>query len=201
VSEIPWWGLPLIAAVFALAGAATAQLVTMRNEYGRRQKDRTARWYEERESAYVGLLAAFERTLVRLRTGFAAGITEPDPMLYLDEVGSALMRVRLLASGPVRSAALAVHVLFEDVHGQRPTPQPVREPEPHFLEVLGHIPLVMHEFEVAVRDELQIVTTPPPAPPADPAEPHWRQRARSLVTRSRTDGQMTSDRQVTGDTA
>ena len=83
----------------------------------------------------------------------AAGITEPDPILYLDEVGPALMRVRLLASGPVRGAALAVHVLFEDMHGQRLTPQPGREPEPHFLEVLGHIPLVMHEFEVAVRDD------------------------------------------------
>jgi len=35
VSEIPWWGLPLIAAVFALAGAAGAQLVTARNDYAR----------------------------------------------------------------------------------------------------------------------------------------------------------------------
>lgn len=183
MSDIPWWGLPLIAAAFVLLGAAVAQLVTIRNEHGGRQARKTARWYEERSSAYVALLAAFERSTVRLRTGFAAGITEPDPMRYLDEVGPALMQVRLLASAPVRSAALAVHLILDDMHGQRPTPRPGREPGQHFLERLAHVPLVMHEFEVAIRDELAIDPTPPPAPP--PA-PDWRQRARLLLTRSRS---------------
>ena len=32
VSQIPWWGLPLIAVVFALIGAATAYFVTARDE-------------------------------------------------------------------------------------------------------------------------------------------------------------------------
>jgi hypothetical protein len=182
VSDIPWWGLPLIAAAFALLGAAAAQLVTIRNEHGSRQARKAARWYEERRSAYVALLAAFERTTVRLRTGFAAGVAEPDPLRYLDEIGPALMQVRLLASAPVRSAALAVHLLLEDLHGQRPAPQPGGKPQQHFLDRLAHVPLVMHEFEVAVRDELQIDPTPPPAPPV---EPDWRQRARTLVTRAR----------------
>ena len=182
MSDIPWWGLPLIAAAFALLGAAVAQLVTIRNEHSGIQARKTARWYEERTTAYVALLAAFERSTVRLRTGFAAGITEPDPMHYLDEVGPALMQVRLLASAPVRSAALAVHLLLEDMHGRRPTPQPGREPDQHFLDRLAHVPLVMHEFEVAVRDELGIDPTPPPAPPA---APDWRHRARTLVARSR----------------
>jgi hypothetical protein len=182
VSDIPWWGLPLIAAVFALLGAVAAQLVTVRDEHGGRQARKAARWYEERRSAYVALLAAFERTTVRLRTDFAAGVTEPDPLRYLDEVGPAIMQVRLLASAPVRSAALAVHLLLEDLHGQRPAPQPGRKPQQHFLDRLAHVPLVMHEFEVAVRDELQIDPTPPPAPLV---EPDWRERARTLVTRSR----------------
>jgi hypothetical protein len=182
VSDIPWWGLPLIAAVFALLGAAAAQLVTIRNEHGRKQADRSVRWYAERKSAYVALLAQFERTTIRLRTGFAAGVTEPDPLIYLDEVGPALMQVRLLASAPVRSAALAVHLLLEDMHGQRPGPLPGREPDQHFLERLAHIPLVMHEFEVAVREELHIAAVPPPVPPA---EPDWRHRARSLVAKAR----------------
>jgi hypothetical protein len=180
VSDIPWWGLPLVAAVFALLGAVTAQLVTIRNEYGRRRAAKGARWYEERKSAYVGLLAAFDRTILRLRTGFAAGVTEPDPMRYSDEVGSALMQVRLLASAPVRSAALAVHIVLEDLHRPRSGSLPGREPEQHFLERLGHVPLVLHDFEVAVRDELGITASPPP-----PGAPDWRERARTLIARSR----------------
>jgi hypothetical protein len=182
VSDIPWWGLPLIAAAFALLGAVAAQLVTIRNEHGGKQARKNQRWYEERTSAYVGLLAAFERTTVRLRAGFAAGVTEPDPLLYADEIGAALMQVRLLASAPVRSAALAVHLLLEDMHGLRPAPLPGRDVDKPFLERLSHVPLVMHEFEVAVRDELNIDPTPPPAVPATPG---LRQRVTALVGGSR----------------
>jgi hypothetical protein len=196
VSDIPWWGLALIAAAFALLGAATAQLVTIRNEHGRRQAETRIRWYEERKSAYVGLLAAFERTILRLRTGFSAGVTEPDLLVYSDDVGPALMQVRLLASAPVRNAALAVHIVLEDMHGQRSAPLPGREPEQHFLERLAYVPLVLHEFEVAVRDELEIDSTPPPAPPVAPDR--W-QRARTLVTRMRRLEPDTVARPVTPD--
>jgi hypothetical protein len=182
VSEIPWWGLPLIAAVFALVGAVVAQLVTVRNESARKRAEKSGRWYEERKSAYVGLLAAYERTTLRLRRGFAAGVTEPDPLAYLDEIGAPLTEVRLLASGPVRSAALAVHLLLEDLHGPRPKPVPGRETEQHFLERLAHIPLLMHEFEVAVREELEIDANPPPPIEEDP---DWRRKARILVGRPR----------------
>jgi hypothetical protein len=169
VSEIPWWVLPVIAAVSALVGAAVARLVTARTD--RRRADTTARWYAERESAYVALLAAFERTIVRLRTGFATGITEPDPLLYLDEIGPALMRVRLLASGGVRSAALAVHLLLEDLHKPRKAPVPGRDAGQHFLEKLAHVPLVMRDLEVAVRDELGIDVSPPPRGQLDGRSP------------------------------
>jgi hypothetical protein len=178
VSDIPWWGLPLIAATFALLGAAAAQLVTIRNEHGGRQARKNRHWYEERTSAYVGLLAAFERTTVRLRIGFAAGVTEPDPLVYADEVGAALMQVRLLASAPVRSAALAVHLLLEDMHGLRPAQLAGRDPEKPFLERLSHVPLVMHDFEVAVREELDIDPTPPPAVPEVPT---LRKRLRAMM--------------------
>jgi hypothetical protein len=178
VSDIPWWGLPLIAATFALLGAVAAQLVTIRNEHGGRQARKDRRWYEERTAAYVGLLAAFERTTVRLRTGFAAGVTEPDPLIYADEIGAALMQVRLLASAPVRSAALSVHLLLEDMHGLRPAQLAGRDPDKPFLERLSHVPLLMHEFEVAVRDELNIDPTPPAAVPESPT---LRRRLRALV--------------------
>jgi hypothetical protein len=48
----------------------------------------------------------------------------------------------------------------------------------------------MHEFEVAVRDELGIDATPPPAP----VEPDWRQRARTMITRARRPESVPDDR-------
>jgi hypothetical protein len=162
VSQIPWWGLPLIAAVFALAGASVAMLVAARNDHARSRARRTKRWYAERKDAYVELMAAFERVVYRLRAGLNGAGREPDPLQYLDEVGPALARVRLLASGPVRSAALAVHLLLEKLHATG-GPVPVRgvEPQKHFRELLAQVPLVMQELEVAVREELGIETEPP----------------------------------------
>jgi hypothetical protein len=162
VSQIPWWGLPLIAAVFALAGAAVAVLVTARNDYVRGRRKRTRRWYEERRDAYVALLAVFERDTYRLRASYDAGDKPLSPLAYVDEVGPALMRVRLLASGPVRSAALAVHVLLQRLHGEmNPSSVPGVQPQIHFRELLTQVPLVMQQFEAAIRDELRIETEPP----------------------------------------
>jgi hypothetical protein len=157
VSEIPWWGLPLIAVVFALAGAATAQLVSARDDYVRSRRKRTKRWYEERKAAYVQLLAVFERDTYRVRAAGDAG-EKPGPALtYVDEVGPALMQVRLLASGPVRSAALAVHLLLLKLHGEmNPTSVPGVQPQIHFRELLTQVPLVMQQFEAAIREELRI---------------------------------------------
>jgi hypothetical protein len=179
VSAIPWWGLPLIAALFALAGAAVALLATARGDFGRSR--RTRRWYDERKSAYVDLMAVFERAFYRLRTTLEAeGV--PDPMAYSDEVGPALMQVRLLASGPVRNAALAVHKLLEQLYGgQRPAPVPGVEPEKHVRELLVQVPLVMQQFEAVIREELGISTSPPRQ--IGTAESDLRARARALLRR------------------
>lgn len=162
MSQIPWWGLPLIAAVFALAGAAITMIVAGRNDYSRSRVRRTRRWYAERKDAYVALMSAFDRVVYRLRAGYRSGGQDPDPLVYLDEVGPALARVRLLASGPVRSAALAVHLLLEKLHTTGgPANVPGVEPQKHFVELLAQVPLVMQELEVAVREELGIQTSPP----------------------------------------
>jgi hypothetical protein len=162
VSDIPWWGLPLVAALFALAGAATVQLATARNDYLRSRRRRTRRWYEERTTAYVALLAVFERDFYRLRTAYDAGEKPVPALVYLDEVAPALMQVRLLASGPVRSAALAVHLLLQKLHGDmNPAAVIGVEPQIHFRELLTQVPLIMQQFEAAIRDELRIETGPP----------------------------------------
>jgi hypothetical protein len=150
--------------VFALVGASVAVLVSARNDYSRSRARKTRRWYAERKSAYVELMAVFERVVYRLRAGYAAGGKEPDPLVYLDEVGPALAQVRLLASGPVRSAALAVHLQLEKLHTSGgPATVPGVEPQKHFRELITQVPLVMQEFEEAVREELGIRTSPPAA--------------------------------------
>jgi hypothetical protein len=165
VSEIPWWALPLVAVVFALAGAVVTMLVSARDEYARSRAKRTKRWYAERKEAYIALLTEFDRATYRLRAAYDGGQPPPAPFAYVDAVGPALMRVRLLASGPVRSAALAVHLLIEKLYGERPTPPPGVDPEKSVREMLGHVPLVMQQLEAAVREELGIEATPPlPAP-------------------------------------
>ncbi|UQU66723.1 hypothetical protein COUCH_10850 [Couchioplanes caeruleus] len=165
MSEIPWWGLPLIAAVSALAGAGATLLVSARDNYLRSRAKRTRRWYAERRDAYVALLTQFERASYRMRAALDGGQPMPGPYTYLDEVGPALMQVRLLASGQVRSAALAVHLLLEKLYATRPTPPPGVDPAKSPREMLGHVPLVMQQLEAAIREELGIeVTAPPPLP-------------------------------------
>lgn len=169
MSQIPWWGLPLIAAVFALAGAAAALLVSARNDYLSSRRKRTRRWYEERRAAYVQLLAVFERDTYRLRAAFDAGEKPAPALAYVDEVGPALMLVRLLASGPVRSAALAVHLLLQKLHGEmNPASVSGVQPQIHFRELLAQVPLVLQQLEAAIREELQIEPTAPR--PLDPAK-------------------------------
>ena len=162
MSEIPWWALPLVAVVFAAAGAGLTVLVSARDEYVRSRAKRTKRWYAERKEAYIALMTEFERATYRLRAAYDGGRPPPAPLAYVDAVGPALMQVRLLASGPVRSAALAVHLLIERLYGDRPTPPPGVDPEKSVREMLGHVPLVMQQFEAAVREELGIEANPPP---------------------------------------
>ncbi|WP_250033247.1 hypothetical protein [Paractinoplanes maris] len=175
MSDIPWWGLPLIAALFALAGAAAVQLTSARNDYLRSRRRRTRRWYEERKEAYVTLLSVFERDTYRLRAAYDAG-EKPVPVLtYMDEVGPALMQVRLLASGSVRSAALAVHVLLQKLHGEmNPAAVAGVEPQIHFRELIAQVPLVMQQFEAAIREELRIDTMPPAQPTVADADQRGR---------------------------
>jgi hypothetical protein len=180
VSQIPWWGLPLIAALFALAGAVTAQLVTARTDYLMRRRRRSKRWYAERKSAYVELLAVFERDVYRLRAAYEAGDKPAPGLTYVDEVGPALMQVRLLATGPVRSAALAVHLLLQKLHGEM-NPSATRgvRPETHFRELIAQVPLVMQQLEAEIRDELGIDSNPPNSLNGD-----QRGRGRQLLRRA-----------------
>jgi hypothetical protein len=169
VSEIPWWGLPLVAAVFALLGAGVTLVVQARDAYFRSRAKRTRRWYAERRDAYVALLGQFERAGYRLRAALESGQPMPSPYTYLDESAPALAQVRLLASGPVRSAAIAVHVLLEKMYTPGLAAPPGVDHNKAIREMLGHVPLVIQHLEAAIREELEIDATPPPLPDEQPA--------------------------------
>jgi hypothetical protein len=55
------------------------------------------------------------------------------------------------------------------------------DPQKHFRELLVQVPLVVQQFEAAVREELDIRTSPPEF--ADQIAPGLRQRARALLRR------------------
>jgi hypothetical protein len=76
-----------------------------------------------------------------------------------------------------------VHLLLEKLHTTGgPAAVPGVEPQKHARELLAQVPLVMQEFEVAVREELDISTTPPAF--ADVVVPTARRdRVRSLLRR------------------
>lgn len=171
MAETPWWALPVVAAVFALGGCLATLAVTANVERARRVQAHGELWYTDRLAAYVALLAAFQRSVARLRRGFADGVLPPDVLHYLDEVGTALMQVRLLASLPVRNSALAAHRLIEDLHGRRADPATAVSADPEFLDRLAHVPLAMQAFEAAVRAELGIDISGRPEPGSDAAGP------------------------------
>lgn len=153
-----------MAVVFAVAGAAAAHLAAARTNH---RRSRSRQWYDERKAAYVQLLTGFERATYRLRAAYEAGEKPPTALTYMDEIGPALMPVRLLSSGSVRSAALAVHLQLQRLHGEmNPAGVVGVEPRTHFRELLAQVPLVMQQFEAAIRDELEIDDTPPAEEPA-----------------------------------
>ncbi|MET0493900.1 MAG: hypothetical protein ABW000_12310, partial [Actinoplanes sp.] len=83
----------------------------------------------------------------------------------------------------VRSAALAVHLQLEKLHTSGgPSTVPGVEPQKHFRELLGQVPLVMQEFEAAVREELEIEATPPQSSTEPPSRGLRSGRKESRVT-------------------
>jgi hypothetical protein len=54
-------------------------------------------------------------------------------------------------------------VLLQKLHGEmNPAAVAGVQPQIHFRELLTQVPLVMQQFEAAVREELGIDTEPPP---------------------------------------
>ncbi len=63
----PWWGVPLLAGIFALVGVLIAQLVAYRLERSRRQREDQRRRAEEEQRWDKNLVELYARYLVEIR--------------------------------------------------------------------------------------------------------------------------------------
>jgi hypothetical protein len=65
-SQYPWWGVPLVAGVFALAGVLLAQLVTLRISDQNIRHDIDVQWNSEKRRIYSAFLAECAQALIVL---------------------------------------------------------------------------------------------------------------------------------------
>ncbi|GAA1624642.1 hypothetical protein [Actinoplanes couchii] len=108
MTQVPWWGVPLVTGLFALGGVLVAQVVIVRLDRLRIQREDSRRWLSERRRIYASLLAAAEAIYARLKQGWHedGGISE-----YRDDLTSLhvlCQEVRLMSAGDVNAAAWRV---------------------------------------------------------------------------------------------
>lgn len=66
MTQYPWWGVPLVTGVFALAGVFLAQFVTMRINNQKVSRDIDMQWNSEKRRIYSEFLAECSQALLIL---------------------------------------------------------------------------------------------------------------------------------------
>src|SRR2546421_5552960 len=113
VSTAPWWGVPLIAGIFAILGVSLSQVATWvldrrrtKRDDARIEREEKRRWHRERQDAYAAYLAS--ATSVQQQLGITwKGRSETLPTL-LERLLTCQAAVQLLASDSVAAAAMKV---------------------------------------------------------------------------------------------
>ncbi|WP_130508032.1 hypothetical protein [Krasilnikovia cinnamomea] len=71
-NSIPWWGVPIVAGLFALAGVFVSQLFTYRIEKVRTHREEQKWWREEKQKTYLRFLSAtkqLEQQIIKKQDG------------------------------------------------------------------------------------------------------------------------------------
>jgi hypothetical protein len=55
--ETPWWGIPVVAGLFALGGVVFSQIITLLLDRSKTRKEDARRWLADRRKLYVDFLA------------------------------------------------------------------------------------------------------------------------------------------------
>ncbi|MEG3634528.1 hypothetical protein [Micromonospora palythoicola] len=109
MDQTPWWGVPLIAGLFAIGGVVTSQAVAFvlvrRQEY---REDRQ-RWDVNRKELYASFLVASHKMTFALMHNWETSAREETFSEYVDALIFLGEEVRLLASVATKDAAVALY--------------------------------------------------------------------------------------------
>jgi hypothetical protein len=100
-SNPPWWGVPVLAGIFTILGAALSQTATLFIDRARWKRDNVTRWHVDRLRVYSELLLALDKIYDAL-TGDTGPPIEPEEVF--DAVQPAATTARLVASPDVDKA-------------------------------------------------------------------------------------------------
>jgi hypothetical protein len=111
MSDVPWWGVPLIAGVFALGGVLLAQVNAIVMDRLRVRREDARRWHEDRRAVYARYLNAADAAVRQITSGRVDGDHRVDDEWraavagVLGELGRVRTEIQLVASVAVYAAA------------------------------------------------------------------------------------------------
>jgi hypothetical protein len=73
MSDVPWWGVPLIAGVFAPGGVVVAQVNAIVMDRLRVRREDARRWHEDRRTVYARYLNAADAAAQQITSGRVDG--------------------------------------------------------------------------------------------------------------------------------
>jgi hypothetical protein len=111
MSDVPWWGVPLIAGLFALGGVLLAQVNAIVMDRLRVRREDARRWHEDRRAVYARYLNAADTAVRQITSGRVIGDHRDDDEWraavagVLGELGRVRTEIQLVASVAVYAAA------------------------------------------------------------------------------------------------
>lgn len=111
LAEAPWWGIPVVAGVFALLGAILTQLSTYLIERSRRQRERSDRWDQDLRDCAARFLVLVNDEEERWEQ-LDAGEHHED---HLNTTREAFVALQFVANDAIARAA---HELMDLVYGK-----------------------------------------------------------------------------------
>jgi hypothetical protein len=105
MTQVPWWGVPLVAGLFALGGVLATQFTVVRLDRLRVKREDSRRWLADRRRIYASLLASAEVIYESLKIEWTSG---NGASAYREEITSLRVlcqEVRLMSTREVNAAA------------------------------------------------------------------------------------------------
>lgn len=154
----PWWGVPLIAGIFAILGVSATQWITWALDHRRSKREDARRWHADRRAAYAGFLVEAEALLMKT-SGYLRARERGDSIgsrsAALDAAKVLNVRrydLRLVASAEVRDAAEQLWDAFGNA--LRIQDRPEGDEPPTAKSFISQHRRHVDELLIAMRNEL-----------------------------------------------